>query len=89
MRLISQNGIYDVPYEQGVIKQFDTYICFLSTSLTENLKLAVYSTRQKASKAMEMLHEEYKQYSYATNNNDFYLFFNQPKMFKFPQDNEV
>lgn len=65
MRLISQDGTIDVPYEQVVIQRFKTEIYFLNKNLTgiENLvsdmEIATYSTEAKAQKAMEMLSEQY------------------------------
>ena len=65
MRVISQDGTIDVPYEMVVIQRFEKDIYFLNRNLTgvENLindiTLAEYSTEAKAIKAMEMLREQY------------------------------
>lgn len=65
MRLISQDGTIDVPYEQVVIQRYKEKIYFLNKNLTgiENLvsdmEIASYSTEAKAQKAMEMLHIAY------------------------------
>nr|DAE81379.1 MAG TPA: hypothetical protein [Bacteriophage sp.] len=65
MRIISQDGTIDVPYEMVVIQRFRNAIYFLNRNLTgvENLvsdiKLADYSTEEKAIKAMKMLREQY------------------------------
>lgn len=65
MRVISQDGTIDVPYEMVVIQRFEKDIYFLNRNLTgvENLindiTLAEYSTKEKAIKAMEMLREAY------------------------------
>ena len=65
MRVISQDGTLDVPYEMVVIQRFEEDIYFLNRNLTgaENLindiTLAEYSTKEKAIKAMEMLREAY------------------------------
>lgn len=65
MRIISQDGTIDVPYEQCVIQRFKTEIYFLNKNLTgveqlvSDIILASYSTEQKAQKAMEMLRDQY------------------------------
>ena len=95
MRIISQNGLMDVPYEQVVIRRFNGRIYFLSRNLpgperftTDDTVLADYYTEAKAIKAMEMLHEAYL--SYCTARPDEYWFaFNQPKVFQFPKNEDV
>ena len=65
MRVISQDGTIDVPYEMVVIQKFEGTVYFLNRNLTgvENLindiTLAEYSTEAKALKAMEMLKKHY------------------------------
>ena len=65
MRLISQNGEIDIPYEQCVIQRFKEKIYFLNKNLTgveqlvSDMEIATYSTEEKAEKAMEMLHDAY------------------------------
>ena len=65
MRIISQNGTIDIPYEQCVIQRFKTEIYFLNKNLTgverlvSDMEIATYSTEEKAEKAMEMLREAY------------------------------
>lgn len=71
MRVISQDGTIDVPYEMVVIQEFRNAIYFLNRNLsgvedlTSDIMLAEYSTKAKAIKAMEMLRKVYK-------NNVFY-----------------
>lgn len=66
MRVISQDGTIDVPYEMVVIQRFEEDIYFLNRNLTEvedlisDIRLAKYSTKAKAIKAMEMLRTSYK-----------------------------
>jgi hypothetical protein len=66
MRVISQDGTIDVPYEMVVIQRFRNAIYFLNRNLTgvegliNDIALAEYSTKEKAIKAMEMLREQYK-----------------------------
>lgn len=65
MRAISQDGTIDVPYEMVVIQRFEEDIYFLNRNLTgvedliSDIRLAKYSTEEKALKAMEMLRESY------------------------------
>lgn len=65
MRVISQDGTIDVPYEMVVIQKFRNAIYFLNRNLSgvedliNNIELAEYSTEEKAIKAMEMLREVY------------------------------
>lgn len=66
MRVISQDGTIDVPYEMVVIQRFEEDIYFLNRNLTgvedliSDIRLAKYSTKAKAIKAMEMLRTSYK-----------------------------
>lgn len=65
MRVISQDGTIDVPYEQVVIQRFNRVIYFLNKNLTgvesvtNDMEMASYSTEEKAKKAMEMLRVAY------------------------------
>lgn len=66
MRIISQDGTIDVPYEMVVIQRFRNGIYFLNRNLTgmeeliNDIELGEYSTEEKAIKAMKMLREQYK-----------------------------
>ena len=61
MRVISQDGTIDVPYEQVIIQRFKSRIYFLNKNLTgvepltDDMQIAEYSTEEKAKKAMEEL----------------------------------
>lgn len=65
MRVISQDGRIDVPYEMVVIQRFRNGVYFLNRNLTgideliNDIELAEYSTEAKSIKAMEMLREAY------------------------------
>lgn len=65
MRVISQDGALDIPYEQVVIQRFNGEIYFLNKNLTgiddlvSDIVIAKYSTEEKAKKAMEMLRYAY------------------------------
>ena len=61
MRVISQDGTLDMPYEMVIIQRFRSRIYFLNKNLTgveslnDDMQIAEYSTEEKAKKAMEML----------------------------------
>ena len=68
MRIISQDGRTDIPYENfvfGITK--DNSIVAIRDTIARPLEIvhgvvAKYSTEEKALKAMEMLREQYKKY---------------------------
>lgn len=56
MRVISQDGRYDIPYEQAVVSHLDrTVVAYPLNDLgsSDYIQLASYSTEEKAIKAME------------------------------------
>jgi hypothetical protein len=65
MRIISQDGTIDLPYEQVIIQRFKSRIYFLNKNLTgvepltDDMQIAEYSKEEKAKKAMEMLRNAY------------------------------
>lgn len=65
MRLISQDGTFDMPYEEVIIQRFKSRIYFLNKNLTgveslnDDMQIAEYSTEEKAKKAMEKLRDTY------------------------------
>lgn len=65
MRVISQDGTIDMPYESVVIQRFGREIYFLNKNLigveqlVSDMDIATYSTEEKAKKAMEMLRKAY------------------------------
>ena len=65
MRIISQNGKWDYPYDMVIIKRYENMF-FADTNLVVNagssVEMATYSTPEKADKAMEMLHEKLLSY---------------------------
>ena len=91
MRIISQGGKIDLPYEQISISidcdDERTIIAYAVSSGTIQ-ELAEYSKKEKAEKAMEMLRTEYGNYKQAKS-SEYYFAFNYPKVFRFPQDSEV
>lgn len=66
MRLISQDGTFDVPYEKVVIQRYSDRIYCLNKNLigadsgiSHDFKIASYSSEAKAIKVMEMLQTAY------------------------------
>lgn len=102
MRVISQDGTIDVPYEMVVIQRFEEDVYFLNRNLTgvedlvSDIRLAKYSTEAKAIKAMEMLRTVYESRMELDGGYDSvhkcYVqpnFWVLPKVFQFPQDDEI
>ena len=71
MRVISQDGTIDIPYDSVIIQRFGREIYFLNKNLigveqlVSDMDIATYSTEENAKKAMEMLRIVYE-------NNEFY-----------------
>lgn len=65
MRILSQDGKIDIPYEQCGLIVFFNELFSGNWDISANIggnkayKMAEYSTEAKARKAMEMLHEAY------------------------------
>lgn len=104
MRVISQDGTIDVPYDNssltmpsGKYKDVEVaYIYCYNSSSPNGTKLAEYSTKAKAIKAMEMLREAYESRMELDGGYDSvhkcYVqpnFWVLPKVFQFPQDDEI
>lgn len=91
MRIISQGGKIDLPYEQISISidcdDERTIIAYAVSSGTI-WELAEYSKKEKAEKAMEMLRTEYGNYKQAKS-SEYYFAFNYPRVFRFPYDSGV
>ena len=96
MRIISQDGTYDLPYEQTSIAVYDVEIDGYSLDNTRYCTLARYSTKEKAIKAMEMCREKYLSRMELDGGYDIvngcYVqpnYWVLPKVFQFPTDQEV
>lgn len=87
MRIISQDGTFDIPYEHVIIQRFRCEIYFMNKNLTgvehlcSDMVIAKYSTDEKAEKVMEMLREQYKKYVGVS--------VNIYGCFQFPKDDEI
>ncbi len=97
MRIISQNGCVDLPYEKCCIWLNNNKIIVTEISETDGeYTFGTYSTSKKAEKAMKMLHEMYKKILGVEGGFDFetncYVqpnYWVLPKIFQFPKDDEV
>lgn len=95
MRIVSQDGCYDLPYEQTVVLREETHI-LVRTMEYEDLRIASYSTEEKAIKAMKMCREQYLSRmeldgGYDTVNGCYVQpnYWVLPKVFQFPADDEI
>ena len=93
MRIISQDGRFDLPYELVAISTHNIHQeQVIAKPIASTTKLycvmGEYSTKEKAVKAMEMLREEYKTYLRERCSGAFFIFV-EPKVFQFPPDSEV
>lgn len=87
MRVISQDGTIDVPYEisslimaSGKYEDVEHAAIYCHNSSTAmGTKMAEYGSKEKAKKAMEMLREEYQKYASQ----------NYMKVFQFPAEEEL
>lgn len=102
MRIISQDGTLDIPYEQVIIQRFKEKIYFLNKNIIGseppiiNDLIASYSNEEKAKKAMEILHNTYLSRMELDGGYDvvhgYYIqpnYWVLPKVFQFPADEEV
>lgn len=82
MRLVSQDGKGDMPYENFIFRIYGGDIVASRDVLTNEKQIvARYTTEAKAIKVMEMLREKYEEtlLDYRT----------IPKIFQFPSDEEI
>ena len=79
MRLVSQNGNVDIPYDKTILLHAQGDV--MASVGDKEYILGIYSSMEKSYRVMEMLREEYLEtvYGYKT----------KPKVFKFPSDEEV
>ena len=97
MRVISQDGTIDVPYDYFSLtiangKYEDVEVACIychNLSSPKGTKLAEYSRKEKAEKAMEMLRNNYLDFITEATPDGNGFCFNQPKVFQFPKDEDV
>ena len=91
MRIISQDGTIDMPYEEVIIQRFGSRIYFLNKNLTgvelltDDMQIAEYSAEAKAIKAMEMLREAWMNETIEFEDG----IYHRNIIFQFPQDDEI
>lgn len=94
MRVISQDGAIDMPYEQVIIMRHDKSI-YLMEHLTSDVEIAKYSTEEKANKAMEelrcayMCHSLVKMGQTPPDGIDEKLTMGLSGVFQFPEEEEL
>lgn len=85
MRVISQDGTKDFPYDNAWVSVYEgcingrVYVRMQICGYDDSVDVADYSTEEKAKKAMEMLREEYQKYASQ----------NYMKVFQFPTEEEL
>ena len=99
MRVISQDGTMDFPYEISTIfiyPSIENVIAIQSAGDSEFSIIGRYSSKEKAIKAMEMLREKYLQYISLQGGESAFVqavfqpnYWILPKVFQFPQDDEI
>ena len=96
MRVISQDGCYDIPYESIILQRLGTSIFGVTTGLQESITIARYRKEEKAEKAMKMCRNRYLSRTELQGGfdalNGRYVqpnFWVLPRIFQFPQDNEI
>lgn len=102
MRVISQNGTIDVPYEQVTIQRENKGIYFLNANISDEgydyMLLASYSSEEKAKKAMDMMRDQYSEFETAKLlvpswskeiNKEILNEFSMFNVFRFPMDDEI
>ncbi len=100
MRILSQDGMIDVPYEQVIVEigygKDKNIIAYTETGGDDSLHLATYSTEAKAKKAMKMLRDKYLEHLYSRGEARTLagfcvpaFAFVPPKVFQFPADDEL
>ena len=68
MRIVSQNGEFDIPYEITVLSRCENIIrAYVPTVGEKRMVIARYSTERKAKKAMKMLYNTYTGAFFAQN----------------------
>lgn len=101
MRIISQDGRTDFPYEKVIVEIDTDTMCNIMVMTPELITIdqaylaAKYSTPEKAVKVMQQLHNAYAKHVRASGrvvSSKFYapeIRFIPPKVFQFPADSEV
>lgn len=93
MRIISQDGCSDIPYDEVALSigmkadKSEYHILCHPQAKGDYGRIATYSTEEKSKKALEMLHSEYKKVTlYLLSDKSDFI---PPKIFQFPADKEI
>lgn len=96
MRVISQNGTIDIPYEMTAFHLAGGMIYMsMVGDIGKGTLMAQYVTLEKAEKAMEMLHITFESALYSDHAFDNAAMVHRPytfvknKIFRFPADDEI
>lgn len=100
MRIISQDGTLDIPYEQVIVQRFRSEIYFLNNNLTgveklcSDMVIAKYSTEEKAEEVMEQLKYAYLCHNRVKIEREYPICDDKTQegiggVYTFPQDDEV
>lgn len=94
MRIISQNGEVDFPYELVALSTHETNRGQVIAKPLTNIDrlfcvMGEYSTEEKALNAMKTLRAEYEKFQETKSINGSYFALDYPKVFRFPWDSEV
>lgn len=101
MRIISQDGMIDIPYENLCFSMdyrdsTRVIVCDIGSNNGDVVTIAKYSTQEKAMKVMEMLREKYLSRmeldgGYDITNGHYVQpnFWVLPRVFQFPKDEEM
>lgn len=90
MRIISQSGTNDMPYETTILAIANSGTCIMAiTPNGQQMLMAQYSTQEKAEKAMKKLHEAYREENLVQIGADATINYYHNMLFQFPPDGEV
>lgn len=96
MRVISQDGMVDLPYENiGISINHNNKTDIIAYPAcnygcdSEFWIIASYSAEARAQKALEMLRNNYLDFMAEATPDGNGFCFNQPKVFRFPKDEDV
>lgn len=95
MRVISQDGTMDVPYEVSslnmVVGKYEDVVnaAIYCCNSFSTIRMAEYGSEEKAKKAMKQLHDVYEDYLAEGTPDGNGFCFVPPKVFQFPAEEEL
>lgn len=87
MRLVSQHGNVDIPYENAILSHNNNIV--RADVGDFDFTMGVYSSGEKAYKVMEMVRKKYLASTEIIDENICYTTLTRAVVFKFPSDDEV